>query len=215
MNDKLVFIISSVCQSLIILLLVFFNNGCGAFYGVFIHPLIPPASVKAEHDMSNSKVLIWVDAVSLDQDNQIVQRELTQQLREELLNHQAVDQAVEYQSIARFRREHPNYVDLPIQKLGQQLKADEVLYLLIDKFQLHHEAGKGFYQTSLSGYTKVIDVSTGNRLWPLGRAHRPFTFEGKFTQGQGQSFEDRLVRELCADASQQISLNFYAHKEPR
>jgi len=204
--------------SLLICLSVSVLTGCGvvgAFYGVFIEPMLGPITVQAEHEMSDKKVLVWVDYVSLEEQSHLLRRELSQQLQQELLDNRAVQSVIDYGRISRFRRETGDFAQMTIQQLGKHFAVDQVLYLLVDKFQLQHEAGEGFYQASLKGYSKVVDTASGKRLWPEAQGNRPFTIEGKFAQGQGQSFEDRLVRDFCRQTAQQIALSFYKHSRPR
>ena len=193
-------------------------GGCGligSFYGIFIDPLIPRPKVAAEHDMSDKTVLIWVDDVFLDQPSHLLRRELTKQLAAQLLDHQAVAKVIDYNRITTFRSLHPHFADMTIQQFGQGLDAQEVLYLLIDKMQLQHQAGKGFYRPSLSGCGKVIDVATGKRLWPADQSRRPFFVTGPLEQGQGQAFEDHLVKQLSGQLVEIITPSFYRHRQAR
>ncbi|KPK75583.1 MAG: hypothetical protein AMJ79_10810, partial [Phycisphaerae bacterium SM23_30] len=102
-----------------------------------------------------------------------------------------------------------------IQQLGRHFAADQVLYLLIDDFELQHEAGPGFYKPRITGYGKVIDVASGKRLWPLDETQRPFTMDLGFIEANDSSQELPLVRELCRQAAQKIARFFYKHKPIR
>ena len=210
--------LSRLFRLLLWLLPVTCLGGCGligGFYGVFIDRFIPRAPVPAEHDMSDKTVLIWVDYQPTDQQNHMLSRELTQQLSQELQHQEAIGPVIDYQKIVAFRLAHPEFARMTIQQLGQQFAADEVLYLLIDKFELRHEAGQGFYKPSIIGYAKVIDAVSGKRLWPTDRTQRPFTLETELTADKETALEPRLVRELCAQAAQNIARYFYKHQVSR
>lgn len=201
-----------------LILLALTMSGCGLFgalYGVLIDPLIPRPKAPAEHDMSDKTVLIWIDDAFLAQSHHLLRREITYQLARKLQENRAVGSIVDDDGITRFRRAHPNYADMTIQQLGRQLQADEVLYVLIDKFQLYYQAGREFYQPQMSGYSKVIDVATGSRLWPQDQSHRPFTLASKLTQGQGPTFEDRQVKDLSEQLAEIIAPSFYEHRQTR
>jgi hypothetical protein len=203
---------------MLLILLPLVVGGCGLFgalYGALIDPFIPTAKVAAQHDMSEKKVLIWVDDAYLAQPHHLLRRELTNQLASNLRQNQAVADLVDYSQMARFRQTNPNYADQTIQQLGRQMQADEVLYIMIDKFQLQHQAGKGFYRPQLSGYSKVIDVATGNRLWPVDQSRRPFSIGGQLTEGQGQIYEDKQVKELSKQLVEIIAPSFYEHRPSR
>jgi len=199
--------------------------GCGPFYGIFIDPLIPASKVPAEHDMSDKHILIWVDdfSAAVQDSNKppgapALRRELTEKLRQELLDNHAVASAVDYDSIVRFRRQNPGKTELSIQQLGTaipQKPAQEVLYIMIDNFKLHHEAGQDCYDASIDGYCKIIDVATGKQPWPAGQTHRTFHAGGKVAVGHGQAFEDEQVRLLCREAAENIAPFFYEHRKQK
>lgn len=207
--------IHNFSRILLITATLFFVGGCGDFLGFFIAPLIPPKTIQAELEMTDQNVLIWVDDAYLGKNNHLLRRELTRQLSEHLIDKKAVDKVVDYPQIARFRQESPDYVDMTIQQLGRRFKVDQVLYVYLDKFQFHHEAGKGFYRPKLTGSAKVIDSTTGKRLWPAEQSFRSFSLEGELAQGQGAAFEDKQVKQLCEAATEQIGPFFYKHTVPR
>jgi len=74
--------------------------GLGAVYGIFIDPLIPAPTIKAEHDMSGKKALIWVDLTADSGRHPQLVRELTEQIAKELKAHKAVLETTEYGKIA-------------------------------------------------------------------------------------------------------------------
>lgn len=102
---------------------------------------------------------------------------------------------------------------ISIQQLGQKLGAQEVLYVMIDKFTLHHEAGEGYYQAGIGGVCKVIDTETGKQQWPEGQTHRAFNVTESVTTGKGATFEEQQVRQVCRETVEKIAPNFYKHKK--
>ena len=193
-------------------------GGCGligGFYGVFIDPLIPAPTVKAEHDMEAKRVLVWVDDLSSDQRNPILSRQLAAAVGDDLLKNKAARQVVDYDRVAQFRNVNPNYPELTKAELGRELGADEVLHITIDKFKLHHEAGESFYRTSITTFSKVVDAASEKHLWPVEQATRHLTVTGQFSEGQGSAFEHRLIRQLCSQAAEELAVFFYDHKGPK
>ena len=89
------------------------------------------------------------------------------------------------------------------------------MYLLIDNFELQHEAGPGFYKPRIAGYGKVIDVASGKRLWPADQTQQPFTMDSGFVEEKDSAQELPLTRELCRQTAQKIARFFYKHKPPR
>ncbi|MCP4713232.1 MAG: hypothetical protein GY869_31765 [Planctomycetes bacterium] len=193
-------------------------TGCGllgGFYGVFIDPFIPRKPVPAEHDLSKKNVLVWVDYQAASDTNHMLRRELTDHLRQELIDNNAVASIVDYQRIARRRLLHPEIMQMTIQQLGQQFNTDQVLYLLVDNFELSHEAGPGFYKPTVTGYLKIIDVDSGKRLWPTNQTQHPFTCDTGFTEAQNDLQQQRMIRELCQKTARSLARFFYEHRSPR
>jgi len=189
--------------------------GCGAMYGIFIDPLVPKEKIPAEHDISGKKLLVWVDDVACKTPSAILRRELTGQIQRALTRHHAVGSVIDYENIVQFRRENPDLSELTIRQLGQTSQADEVLYVMVDDFNLQHEAGKGFYDTAMAGYCKIIAVSDGRHLWPAEQISRHFDAKGRFTSDEEPDMENKLIRELCREAAEEIALYFYKHQAGR
>jgi len=205
----------TVVKKIFCLVIPFALAGCGPMYGIFIDPLVPKQKIPAEHDLSGKKVLVWVDDVACKTPNAILRRELTLQIQQTLTRHHAVGSVIDYENIARFRQKHPNLSELTIQQLGQTSHADEVLYVMVDDFNLHHAAGKGFYDTNMTGYCKIVDVSDGKHLWPAEQMSRQFNAKGRFSNDEEPDMENKLIRELCREAAEEIALAFYKHQADR
>jgi hypothetical protein len=187
-------------------------NMLGAFYGIFIDPLVPAPTIKAEHEFGSQKVLIWIDDISGHERGPILHREITENIQQELRENIEDFDTVDYNDVIAFRRRFPDYSSLSIQEIGQKLQAGQVLYIYIDSFQLQHAAGEGYYLASLNGYLKVIDIETGKRLWPKDHLFRPLSQSGQLEQGQGDLLKDKLIRELSRQVALQIAPYFYKHR---
>jgi len=209
---KLNYIVSPAAFLSVILLTVLLT-GCGPFYGLFIAPLIPKKKIMAEHEMQEKNVLIWVEISAATEHSPILRRELTLKMKEELAINEAVGQVVDYDRLVQFRHRNPRLAELSIKELGEKFQAQEVLYILINKYKLKHEAGEGYCRAAGGGYVKVIDVATGRRLWPTGQNHRFFHVDEGVTMGTGQQFENEQVRKLCESIAKKIVPFFYEHKK--
>ena len=201
---------------LLVISLLIFTAGCGLFgaiYGVLIDPLVPGPIIASEHDMTTHRVLIWVEDRSPGLQSPVLRRELTTQLRQELLDHHAAADIINYQLIADFRNQHPDFTSLSLAQLGRRLNADQVLHVAVDTFRLHHQAGKNFYHASLTTFSHVIEVPSGKHLWPAALGTQPLTTTDDITQGQGTEFENSLIRKISQEQAQQLSRAFYEHTQ--
>ena len=190
--------------------------GCNipnTLYAIFIAPLIPPPTVEAEHSMADKTLLIWIDDTAVGPKHHSLRRELTMQMRKHLEDHQAIGDTVEYLKITQFRMTHPEFIDMSIQELGKRLQAQQVMYLFINQVQFYHEAGEGYYQPSLSGSCKIVDVNLGERVWPIDQSYQSFAVTQPMIEGKGTEFEDGLIQKLGAAVAQEIGPYFYKHKK--
>ncbi len=190
-------------------------GGCAQFYQLFIDPLLPAKKTASEHDMTGKTVLVWVDDAYGNSVNHLLRRALSQAVNETLVSHEAVGEVVGYAAIASLRQRYPDTTELTIQQLGRELKADEVLYILIDDFDLHHDAAGGFYRPHVSGAAKVIEVAQGQHVWPETVTYRSFSFTGKLLQADDATFEDKLVSELAEQIAATLGPCFYEHEAER
>lgn len=201
--------------ALLVLLLPIFASGCGgigAFFGIFIQPLIPPETIEAEHDLSEVRLLIWIDDFSSEQETPLLRRELTQQIGDMLIENEAVKSVVPYNDIARFRQIHPDFPQMSLAEIGESLGADEVLHFWVNSFAFHDEAGENYYRMNLTASIKIVDVASQNRAWPNDQSHRGFAYSDQLRQGSGRTYENQLIRQLCEHTASTITPWFYDHE---
>jgi hypothetical protein len=192
--------------------------GCGVIggvYGAIIDPMIPPPTIKSEHDMTQKHVLVWVDDPMNSSSAPQLKRELTEQLIQQLTSHKAVKSAVEYSRIIEFCYSHPEYAQTSMQRIGEFFQAEEILQVTIVDFTLRYETQEEFYQPRISGNMKVIDASTGVRVWPITANQNTFDLISKLIPGKDEHLEETLVRNLCEVTSLQIAQYFYDHPGPK
>ncbi len=198
--------------NVIALLLVLLQGGCGPVIG-FTADLLPRPSVPAQYDMRGKNILIWIDDMAAGVNRPQLRHKLNDDIASILQEHHAIAGAVDYRSISLFRQHNPDYASMTIQQLGQEFKVDKVVYIFVNSFTFRHESGEGFYRVSLAGYVKVVDVQTGQRVWPSEQMCRPFDIIGQLQSGQGAIFESKLVDDFARQAAEQLALLFYKHKK--
>jgi hypothetical protein len=67
------------------------------------------------------------------------------------------------------RQKHPDFREWPVQRIGREVDADQVLHVVIDKLQLQESEDSPLLQPLCELRLKVIGVSqppTAARLWP-------------------------------------------------
>jgi len=203
---------------IVMLLVGLIVGGCtvvGPFYGVFIDPLIPGAKVPAEHSLLGKSVLIWIDDGTRHGQSHLLRRQLAYYLRKELVEHRAVGDIVAEAEVIRFRQAQPDFAELTIQQLGKHFTVDEVLYIFIEKLQLRYEATREFYRPEVIGCSRIIEVDSGNRVWPGDQSCRAFSVRGNLVEGRGRVFEEQLIGAIAQEASSKLAPFFYTHREEK
>jgi hypothetical protein len=116
------------------------------------------------------------------------------------------------QSVGKDREGSP----VPITEVGKAVGADVVIYVVVDEFALSRD-GQTF-APGASMRAKVIDVASGQRLWPENPAGHPLVVRIPIKQGTvpdttagRYTAEDDLARQC----GQEIAWLFYDHEAPK
>jgi len=104
---------------------------------------------------------------------------------------------------------------LSIAELGKSVGADIVVYAVVTEFSLFPEAGS--YTPTATMRLKVIDVASGERLWPeneFGHMFKVAIPQLPSTTGLGASDKIKTESELAARAGLGLAQMFYKHEVP-
>lgn len=204
-----------------LLSLTFFSAGCGAlgaFYGIFIDPLIPPKTIKAQHSFKDKTVMVWVEPMPGAETTPHLRRLLNSQLIDNLdaqEKEETLKALIPYDRLAEYRLHHPDYTNRPLTEIAKHFQADEILSIVIEKCDLHHDAAEGYYNILIIGSAEVIQTADGARLWPTAQTRLPFTIADQPVLGQGENFETQFMERTAQNFAAQIGPWFYDHKEKK
>ena len=104
---------------------------------------------------------------------------------------------------------------MSITELGKSVGADIVVYAVVTEFSLFPEAGS--YTPTATMRLKVIDVASGERLWPdneFGHLFKVAIPQLPSTTGLGASEKIKTESELAARAGLGLAQMFYKHEVP-
>lgn len=160
----------------LIILLLFVNMilagiGCRAA-GVLLSPSIYEQKIPAEYKIApqaKKGLLVFVDgATGVTRSRQVIP-DLTEVVKELLVKRAKVNKKYiksdkELESL-RARRDDRSVLS-PVH-IGKEAGAGIVLYILIEDYGLQLVDNRGFYAGSLITRSVVIDVESGNVLWPV------------------------------------------------
>lgn len=118
---------------------------------------------------------------------------------------------------AQLAADHPDFGRWPIDRVGREAGAQQVVYALVQEFRIVDEAG--MYRPLAEMRVKVIDAETGKRLFPVGTdTGQPVVVEQFYRSmdGSGLSTETVLARRLSEELAVKMAQLFYAHpREPQ
>ncbi|MBI9015988.1 MAG: hypothetical protein JEZ07_01885 [Phycisphaerae bacterium] len=187
-------------------------SGCGPLIGLFVVPLIPKPVIKAEYEMESKKVLVWVDIEINMESNPALRRELSERIEKELMDRKLAKSVVGYGSMHNIRIEQDSDLDLTVEAIGKRCGADQVLHVVVEQFGLKHVAGKEYNDPIVSGTAQLIDVETGQRLWPTDQMTKAFYAQENFSTGDETFRVNEIISKLCIKATFEITKYFYDRK---
>ena len=130
--------------------------------------------VDAEYSIPNhlgkeSKILVLVNQPSWLNMNVNARKELTGKFNAYLTVVMGLErsQIIEYSQISDIRKAQGGFGSKKTAEIGQLFGADLVLDCLIDDYQLYEMGEKGYYNGKLFSTSRLYDVKTGQKLWPI------------------------------------------------
>lgn len=115
-------------------------------------------------------------------------------------------------SVAYARRNDTSTRPISIQRIGEALGVDQVIYIEVDKFVLMGGSAEGGPEAIV--LVKVIDISSGSRLWPpagseaVQSALKDINPELTTTSAGRREVEDKLAAQTGDD----VAKLFFAHE---
>jgi len=136
---------------------------------------------------------------------------------QELEDEKVVTRVIDPTVVDQMRAEHSEFATWPIDKIGKQAGAEQVIYISVQEWKMVTEGG-AMYEPTCEVRVKVVDVPSGTRLFPdpsteLGY---PMATQRRHTDMLKTDAATGLVlaRDLAEHAAGDIAKMFYAHEGP-
>lgn len=179
--------------------------------------------VKARYELPDRPTLVMVE----DPDNVMGDPTLSRLIASHVSFHLRENKAVKQEVISQrdladlANRLDEDYRRMPIDRIGQQLGADQVIHILIDKVDL--ERAPGVYRPTAFAEVKVIDAAESRRLFPpvrrldVGDGHAPglrlqTQLHHRTNANQDASYHAVLMKALAEQMSVEVAQLFYDHR---
>jgi hypothetical protein len=187
--------------------------------GIVASAVVGPARIPAVYEPLDRPTVVFVD----DPANRLPSREmatlLAGRIGEQLVENEVVAQVIPPIIVERLRANHEEFGKWPIDKIGQQSGARQVLYVLVQDCRIAED--DLIYHPTLTVRIKVIDAESGARLFP--EAATALAGEGHLLQhattyrdmtGATEATRTVLMRELMEQSAVHIAQLFYKHRAP-
>jgi hypothetical protein len=149
------------------LLLMFSCALCGcSVAGVAAYKLAGPPKNPAKYTPAQTPMLVLVEnyqqETATHPQADILARDLFA-----VLNDHGVAPLIPPEKLQELRDAKPiEFPKMPINRIGREVEAAQVLYVELKGSEAHPLAGGEGYQGQVSAIVKVVDVASGNTLWP-------------------------------------------------
>jgi hypothetical protein len=145
-------------------------SGCG-IVSLLGTPTRHERKIPAEYDLTkhgDEKILVLVEQPAWLGAEANLRYELTKGLSHRLKDRIGIDgeHLVSYDKLSRFRSSQPNFSVLSAPQIGTALKADLVLYVLIESYEMRNMDHTNLYSGSLNVRAALYESAAGERLWP-------------------------------------------------
>jgi len=141
--------------------------GC-AMVGLLADKALGPPETPAVYKPDKKPMLVMVESYKQQSVLESPSDELAQDLSELIKKH-SVSPIVDPMKLLEYRTEHADrYGTMPVQTIGRELGASQVLYVNIKGVDVGTPTGGDVYSGTVDVRVKVVDVSTGRTLWPTG-----------------------------------------------
>jgi hypothetical protein len=103
--------------------------------------------------------------------------------------------------------ESPEGKKYSIQHIGAEVGADYVIYVNVIEFNLQADEENPLVQPKARAYVKLIEVSTGERLWPVDLAGFPIDVKERmsgemFAEADKGEWSNKLSQKIAVEAAQ-------------
>jgi hypothetical protein len=149
---------------------VFLQSGCGVV-GILGTPGRGERKITAEYDLTkrkDQKILVLVNQPVWGNAQVNLRVRITKAISKNLVEKVKIKPkyVVDYNELSEFRSNRSDFSLLSPTEVGKALDADLVLLVVVEDYQLGELPEAGYYRAIMSVRAVLLDVATGEKLWP-------------------------------------------------
>ena len=162
----------------IVLAGMFFGGCSGAgLVGVMGSPTRHEKKFPAEYELTldkGQKMLVFVEQPAWLNINVNLRYHLTEAINKAFLKRVKLKEKnlVSYSDFLKFRTSEPDFASLSPVEVGNALGVEKILYVEVEDYSLKKTHETKYYKGSLRSRAVVLDVSKGEKVWPLDDASK-------------------------------------------
>ena len=187
-----------------------FVPGCTAL-GVAAYKLHGPAKVPAKYVPQQRPMLVLVENYQ-HQSSVNAHADLLGRMLVKELEARKIAPLVSLDRLQELRDARPReFATMSMASIGRQLGAEQILYVQLHNSDVQPMAGGDALSGQTAASVKVVDVATGDTLWPggiVGEGGYPVAAGTKLGTRDGGTIQDVRQR-MYADLTHQIARLFY------
>ncbi len=191
-------------------------TGCGPSVGSMLYwmGVGHGQTVPAQFTLTEGRLAIFLDdpndLVALPEANAELLRELAKVFRTNEVN----DRVVEVEQVARLVHSRTESARWSIRQIGEELGAEQVLYIEVLNFRLRDQPGTPLYRGRWQVAVKVIATERKHdvRLWPKRPPGHRIEIETPLEQDDDPNYPAELSRRMARLLARKIAFLFYDHR---
>jgi hypothetical protein len=189
----------------------FFLCGCD-LPGALLHVALGEPPVDAQYVPPKGPTLVMVenyrspDAMQLDGDQ--IAHEVADELKKE-----AKMEMVDPDKLAPLREDDGDkFRGMDIQAVGKAVGAKQVIYVDLLESDVKQDTSAGAVHATATARVKVVDIQTGNTLWPSGSSHGKEISQSIEFDQMDPAKAVTMHTEMLANLSSKVAKLFYTWK---
>lgn len=170
--------------------------------------------IEPEYKLAKTPLLIFIDDRNSMVSEPRAMRELYQTISENFLHFDVNKNVIPFQEYQRLQRD-PKFHQMSVRQVGEQLGAEQVLYIGVERFTLQGEGDAPIFKGIFATRVKVLSTERKGevRLWPDNESGKrvevttdPKPMDSDITSGE-------IATELGVKMGQEVSKFFYGRRE--
>ena len=187
--------------------------GCQLF-GFVGANFLPVEKIKPVYKPIDQKTLVFIDDPRHAAPSPTLLAIVAETAAEQLRREKVIAEFVPHSQLEDLRTSSEDFESLPIDRIGERLGAQQVIYVLIDGFDSGGDRQE-LQRPTASARLKVVDVGTGKRLFPALGEHgvgSSLPFEQPPLDSESHGRQTAIARRLAQRLGEDIARQFHDHK---